>query len=376
MDLSANNRIEQRVEVVDPFSKESKLLNLLKEYHKSRKNRILIFALYKKEAARLEGFLKRNGYHVAAIHGDLNQQQRSSAIEGFKNGSCPLLIATDVAARGIDIPNVEYVINVTFPLTIEDYCHRIGRTGRAGKSGISHTFFTVHDKTHSGSLINILKQANQKVPDELMKFGTTVKKKLDPNYGAFTKDIDPNLKPTKITFDDSDCHAIQELNLSNMELLLESKSIKELILSFQQLLLFICNSLKDAPDCLIYRTELIENCLRLIINLNRKNSKKATNNVSIITRKLKELQNHLEKKSIQINYNGFIQTIRVDSNDDMHSILKNICNRFYLSNWKEYDLFQMKEYSQEFIPVQNLQHIQSDDVIYLLHSTLYNQGKF
>jgi ATP-dependent RNA helicase DBP3 len=90
---------------------------------------------------------------------------------------------------------------VTFPLTIEDYCHRIGR---AGKTGISHTFFTVHDKAHSGSLINVLKQANQKVPDDLMKFGTTVKKKLDPNYGAFTKEIDPNLKPTKITFDDSD----------------------------------------------------------------------------------------------------------------------------------------------------------------------------
>ena len=98
----------------------------------------------------------------------------------------------------------EYVINVTFPLTIEDYCHRIGRTGRAGKTGISHTFFTMHDKSHSGSLINVLKQANQVVPNELFKFGTTVKKKLDPNYGAFTKDIDPNAKPTKITFDDSD----------------------------------------------------------------------------------------------------------------------------------------------------------------------------
>jgi ATP-dependent RNA helicase DBP3 len=62
----------------------------------------------------------------------------------------------------------------------------------------------MHDKAHSGTLINVLKQANQQVPNELFKFGTTVKKKLDPNYGAFTKDIDPNAKPTKITFDDSD----------------------------------------------------------------------------------------------------------------------------------------------------------------------------
>jgi ATP-dependent RNA helicase DBP3 len=107
------------VEVLEPFGKEQRLLNLLRTYHKSRKNRILIFALYKKEAARLEGFLKKNGYQVAALHGDLGQAQRSAAIESFKSGSTPLLIATDVAARGIDIPDVEYVINVTFPLTIE-----------------------------------------------------------------------------------------------------------------------------------------------------------------------------------------------------------------------------------------------------------------
>jgi hypothetical protein len=86
-------------------------------------------------------------------------------------------------------------------VTTEDYCHRIGRTGRAGKTGIAHTFFTVLDKSHSGALINVLKQAQQKVPDELLKFGTTVKRKLDSNYGAFTKEIDPNAKATKIVFD-------------------------------------------------------------------------------------------------------------------------------------------------------------------------------
>ncbi|KAJ3249511.1 RNA-dependent ATPase [Chytriomyces hyalinus] len=204
-DLSANVNITQRVEVLaDNRAKESRLLALLKDYHKSRKNRIIIFALYKKEASRLEEYVKRQGYTASAIHGDLTQDKRTAAISAFKDGSCPLLIATDVAARGIDIPNVEYVINYTYPLTTEDYCHRIGRTGRAGKTGIAHTFFTALDKAHSGSLINVLKQANQKVPDELMKFGTTVKKKLDANYGAFTKDIDPSVKATKITFGDDD----------------------------------------------------------------------------------------------------------------------------------------------------------------------------
>ena len=72
---------------------------------------------------------------VRAIHGDINQRQRSEAVEHFKSGQVPLLIATDVAARGLDIPDVEAVINYSFPLTTEDYVHRIGRTGRAGKSG-------------------------------------------------------------------------------------------------------------------------------------------------------------------------------------------------------------------------------------------------
>jgi ATP-dependent RNA helicase DBP3 len=94
-DLSANTSIEQRVEVLDPIQKESRLLQLLKDYHKDRKNRILIFALYKKEAARLEQFLKGKGYKVGAIHGDLSQDQRTRALEAFKSASSPLLIATD-----------------------------------------------------------------------------------------------------------------------------------------------------------------------------------------------------------------------------------------------------------------------------------------
>ena len=72
---------------------------------------------------------------VAGIHGDIGQGQRTRAVEGFKSGAVPLLVATDVAARGLDIPDVEAVINYSFPLTTEDYVHRIGRTGRAGKTG-------------------------------------------------------------------------------------------------------------------------------------------------------------------------------------------------------------------------------------------------
>ncbi|PNX82537.1 DEAD-box ATP-dependent RNA helicase 5-like protein, partial [Trifolium pratense] len=114
-------------------------------------------------------------------------------------------IATDVAARGLDIPDVEVVINFSFPLTLEDYVHRIGRTGRAGKKGVAHTFFTHANKGLSGELVNVLREAGQVVPDDLLKFGTHVKKKESKLYGAHFKEIPVDApKSTKITFDSSD----------------------------------------------------------------------------------------------------------------------------------------------------------------------------
>ncbi|KAJ1822543.1 RNA-dependent ATPase [Coemansia sp. RSA 2599] len=200
-ELAINERVQQIVEVMEPHQKDGKLLELLKECHRSRKNRVLVFALYKKEASRIEGMLLGKGYNCVAIHGDKNQSQRTNAIDSFRDGSIPLLIATDVAARGLDVPDVEYVINYTFPLTIDEYTHRCGRTARAGKKGVAYTFFTELDKAHSGSLINMLKAANMPVPNNLLKFGTTVKKKQHEAYGAFFKNVDANVKPTKIIFD-------------------------------------------------------------------------------------------------------------------------------------------------------------------------------
>lgn len=127
--LRANTSITQRVEVVDPYDKEQRLLQLIKEHQSgsSANDRILVFCLYKKEATRVEGFLRTRGLRVAGIHGDLSQERRSASLDSFKNGECPLLVATDVASRGLDIPAVKLVLNVTFPLTVEDYVHRIGR---------------------------------------------------------------------------------------------------------------------------------------------------------------------------------------------------------------------------------------------------------
>lgn len=85
---------------------------------------------------------------AASVHGDISQAQRTRAVEDFKSGAMPLLIATDVAARGLDIPDVEAVINYSFPLTTEDYVHRIGRTGRAGKSGQPFTILMSQKGLH------------------------------------------------------------------------------------------------------------------------------------------------------------------------------------------------------------------------------------
>ncbi|EOO03180.1 putative atp-dependent rna helicase dbp-3 protein [Phaeoacremonium minimum UCRPA7] len=203
IELQANSRITQTVEVVDPRGKEQRLLQILKQYQRgtAQNDRILVFCLYKKETVRVEQFLQQRGVKVASIHGDLRQEQRTRSLEAFKAGTTSVLLATDVAARGLDIPEVKLVVNLTFPLTIEDYVHRIGRTGRAGKTGEAITLFTEHDKAHSGSLINVLRAADQPVPDNLLKFGTTVKKKAHDTYGAFFKDVDMSKKGTKITFD-------------------------------------------------------------------------------------------------------------------------------------------------------------------------------
>ncbi|PSC74000.1 DEAD-box ATP-dependent RNA helicase 5 [Micractinium conductrix] len=204
-DLAASHSVTQVVEVIEDRARDERLHQLLQQYHKTRSNRVIIFVLYKKEAVRVEQYLSRKGWKAVAIHGDIGQGQRSAAVEQFKSGKVPLLVATDVAARGLDIPDVEAVLNYAFPLTTEDYVHRIGRTGRAGKTGHAHTFFVGNnDKPRAGELINVLREAKQTVPEELLKFGTTVKKKESKLYGAHFKDVDHSQKATKMTFDSDD----------------------------------------------------------------------------------------------------------------------------------------------------------------------------
>merc|ERR1719189_1372892 len=216
-DLTAGSTIEQIVEVFDDDrQRQWKLLELLKTHQKSgpktdkkgKMKRVLIFVLYKKEATRIEEFLQAKGWNATSIQGDKTQAARQQAVDDFKAGTIPLLVATDVAARGLDIPGVDLVINFSFPLTIEDYVHRIGRTGRAGKKGIAHTFFqTRADKLRAGELVKVLRDAGQNIPEKMLSFDLSIRKKEHKLYGAFGPKEHSNIPmkaPSKIVFGDDD----------------------------------------------------------------------------------------------------------------------------------------------------------------------------
>lgn len=206
-ELQANSRVEQVVEVFDDVrEKDRRLIQRLKELgHKpnaSSSDRVLIFALYKKECDRVTQSLGSRGFHALAIHGDLSQAQRMKALDDFKAARTTLLVATDVAARGLDIPEVKAVINYTFPLTVEEYIHRIGRTGRGGRSGKSVTFFTGadHERALAGEFARVIKD-NGFDAEPLKKFPMTIKKKTHGAYGAFFRDdIPADAAPKKIKF--------------------------------------------------------------------------------------------------------------------------------------------------------------------------------
>lgn len=138
--IASTSNIEQRLYYVDNISHKLRLLEHILE--NSQIGQAIIFTSTKHQAGELAYYLEEKGYKSEALHGDMNQRQRSRTIGKLRQGSFQFLIATDVAARGIDIPSLSHVINFDLPFAAEDFVHRIGRTGRAGASGIAMTFAT------------------------------------------------------------------------------------------------------------------------------------------------------------------------------------------------------------------------------------------
>ncbi|KAG0582833.1 hypothetical protein M758_3G091800 [Ceratodon purpureus] len=163
-ELSANKSITQHVEVVVPYEKQRRVEQILRSQENGSK--IIIFCSTKRMCDTLSRNLSRE-FGAAAIHGDKSQSERDYVLSQFRTGRVPILVATDVAARGLDIKDIRVVVNYDFPTGVEDYVHRIGRTGRAGATGLAYTFFSEQDGKYAKDLIKVLEGANQKVPPEL-----------------------------------------------------------------------------------------------------------------------------------------------------------------------------------------------------------------
>lgn len=160
--------IAQSVEVIDETKKFVRLLEILGELYADDDDvRALIFVERQEKADDLLRELLRRGYGCMSIHGGKDQEDRNSTISDFKKGVCPIMIATSVAARGLDVKQLKLVINYDAPNHLEDYVHRAGRTGRAGNTGTAVTFITEEQENCAPGIAKALEQSGQPVPERL-----------------------------------------------------------------------------------------------------------------------------------------------------------------------------------------------------------------
>jgi len=165
LELSANKAIKQMVEVVEDHDKYNKCMQFLRENFKG--DRTIVFVETKRGCDTLTRSIRMDGYPANAIHGDKSQEERDRTLQDFRDGRCQILVATDVASRGLDVKLVQMVINFDMPNQAEDYVHRIGRCGRAGASGTAMSYMTRKNARMARDIIKLLAEANQMVPRSL-----------------------------------------------------------------------------------------------------------------------------------------------------------------------------------------------------------------
>lgn len=157
------DNIEQRLHYVDDMSHKNRLLNhVLRD---EALKQAIVFTATKRDADTLADSLYAQGYAAAALHGDMNQRERTRTLTKLRSGGLRVLVATDVAARGIDIADITHVINFDLPKFAEDYVHRIGRTGRAGAAGIAVSFASNRDSAH---LMKIERYTGQRIASHII----------------------------------------------------------------------------------------------------------------------------------------------------------------------------------------------------------------
>merc|ERR1719295_1414562 len=167
--LHANHNILQIVDVCEEHQKEQKLSRLLDEIGCEATNKILIFVETKRKADDLTRLMRRDGWPAMCINGDKQQKERDWVLGEFKQGATTILVATDVAARGLHVDDVKFVINYDYPNNSEDYIHRIGRTGRKENKGTAYTLFTPNNGPKAKDLVEVLQEAKQVVNPKLLE---------------------------------------------------------------------------------------------------------------------------------------------------------------------------------------------------------------
>lgn len=169
LELSASHNIKQIVEVVSDYEKRERMSKHIEGAMEDKNNKIIIFTSTKRTADEITRFLRQDGWPALAIHGDKSQSERDWVLNEFRTGNSPIMVATDVASRGIDVKGITYVINYDYPNNSEDYVHRIGRTGRAGTKGTAITFFTQENNKQASDLVTVLKEAKQEIDPKLLE---------------------------------------------------------------------------------------------------------------------------------------------------------------------------------------------------------------
>jgi ATP-dependent RNA helicase DDX5/DBP2 len=166
LELTANKNIDQKFEFCSGYEKSKKFIGMLDKMMDG--NRILVFCETKRGCDDLTRALRNDGWPALGIHGGKEQSERDWVLNEFKTGKTPLMVATDVASRGIDVKEIKYVVNFDCPKAPEDYIHRIGRTGRAGQKGTSITFIDeAKDSKIAGKIARIVMEAGFQVPERL-----------------------------------------------------------------------------------------------------------------------------------------------------------------------------------------------------------------
>ena len=173
-ELHANHNIRQVVKVINEAEKQNELLKIMNNIRDDCRikeadyfDKTLIFSSTKRRVDSIANGLRRRQFRVEGTHGDKSQNYREQILRGYRSGKIDVLVATDVAARGLDVNDIKVVINYDYPNTSEDYVHRIGRTARASNTGTAYTFFTSDNCAQAEDLINVMKEAGQDVPPEL-----------------------------------------------------------------------------------------------------------------------------------------------------------------------------------------------------------------